>query len=153
MGVAALVAAGWAAARGTTPGSAPPAQAPGWRRVLFDGFGGHRLNRRVWTPYTGRPGGDPGGWWEPDRVVVRGGALNLDTSRDPRLGNRWVSGGVSSAHGLEQRYGMYLARFRMDAGEGVAGVLLLWPKAPHWPPEIDFAETGGLSKRRRGWAS
>ena len=31
----------------------------------------------------------------------------------------------------------------MDAGKGVAGVLLLWPQAPHWPPEIDFAETGG----------
>ena len=137
--VVALVAAGWAVAN-EQPARSRPA---GGRRVLFDGFGGTRLNRRVWTPYTGRPGGDPGGWWEPSHVVVRNGVLNLETYRDPRLGDRWVSGGVSSARGLEQRYGTYLVRFRMDAGKGVAGVLLLWPQAPHWPPEVDFAETGG----------
>jgi beta-glucanase (GH16 family) len=136
--VAALLVAGWTAVH--APSSS---HAAGWRRVLFDGFSGDRLDRRVWTPYTGRPGGDPGGWWEPSHVVVRGGALNLETYRDPRVQDRWVSGGVSSAHAVQQRYGKYLARFRMDAGRGVAGVLLLWPKAPHWPPEIDFAETGG----------
>jgi beta-glucanase (GH16 family) len=124
-------------------GARMPGALPGWRRVLADDFGGTRLNRRVWAPYTGQPGGDPGGWWEPSHAVVRGGALNLETYRDPRVGGRWVSGGVSSARGLEQRYGMYLVRFRMDAGRGVAGVLLLWPQAPRWPPEIDFAETGG----------
>ena len=71
----ALVAAGWAVAN-EQPARSRPA---GGRRVLFDGFGGTRLNRRVWTPYTGRPGGDPGGWWEPSHVVVRNGVLNLET--------------------------------------------------------------------------
>lgn len=141
--VAALVVAGCATAGSQPSSTGPPARLPGWRRVLVDGFGGSRLNRHVWSAYTGRPGGDPGGWWEPGHVVVRGGALNLETYRDPGVGNRWVSGGVSSAHGLEQRFGTYLVRFRMDAGKGVAGVLLLWPSASHWPPEIDFAESGG----------
>jgi beta-glucanase (GH16 family) len=139
----ALVGAGWAVASGPLASSRPPRQLAGLRRVLFDGFGGNRLNRRIWTPYTGRPGGDPGGWWEPSHVVVRDGVLNLETSRDPRAGGRWVSGGVSSARGLEQRYGTYLVRFRMDSGKGVGGVLLLWPQVQHWPPEIDFAESGG----------
>jgi beta-glucanase (GH16 family) len=120
----------------------PPAHLPGWRRVLADQFDGRRLNTRVWGAYSGQPGGDPGGWWDPSHVVVRDGLLNLETYQDSRHRRRWVSGGVSSANGLEQRYGKYLVRFRMDAGHGVAGILLLWPQHG-WPPEIDFAETGG----------
>lgn len=126
----------------------PSGRPPEWRRVLFDGFGGGRLDRRIWSAYQGQPGGDPGGWWEPSHVVVRNGVLSLDTYRDPALRDRWVSGGVSSARGLEQRYGRYLVRFRMGDGTGVAGVLLLWPKASHWPPEVDFAETGGERPQR-----
>jgi beta-glucanase (GH16 family) len=80
---------------------------------------------------------------------VRNGVLELSTYRDPRHGRRWVSGGVSSSHALKQTYGKYLVRFRMDAGKGVAGILLLWPSADHWPPEIDFAESGGESSSRR----
>ena len=49
---------------------------------------------------------------------------------------------------IQQRYGKYLVRFRMAGGKGVAGILLLWPQAPHWPPEIDFAETGGEHTNR-----
>jgi beta-glucanase (GH16 family) len=138
-----MVLCGCATATVATAGSRMPGKLAGWRRVLADDFGGHRLNPRVWTAYTGQPGGDPGGWWAPSHVVVRAGVLHLGTYRDSRFGGRWVSGGVSSARGLEQRYGKYLVRFRMDAGKGVAGILLLWPQAPHWPPEIDFAETGG----------
>ena len=55
---------------------------------------------------------------------------------------------MSSADGLTQRYGSYDVRFRMDAGYGIASVLLLWPTADHWPPEIDFAENGGASTIR-----
>jgi beta-glucanase (GH16 family) len=150
-GSAAVV--GLATASGQPPAARLPPTPAGARRVLADAFAGSRLNRRVWTPYTGRPGGDPGGWWAPSHVVVRGGALHLETYRDSRYGNRWVSGGVSSARGLDQRYGTYLVRFRMDAGTGVAGVLLLWPQAPHWPPEIDFAESGGERATRREMAA
>jgi beta-glucanase (GH16 family) len=31
----------------------------------------------------------------------------------------------------------------MDRGEGVSFVALLWPVHDVWPPEVDFAETGG----------
>jgi beta-glucanase (GH16 family) len=146
LAAAALMVSGCATA--TRAASSLPPTPPGWRRVLADSFRGHHLNGRIWTPYTGQPGGDPGGWWDPSHVVVRNGVLHLETFRDPRFGDRWVSGGVSSARGLEQRYGKYLVRFRMAAGKGVAGILLLWPQAPHWPPEIDFAETGGEHTNR-----
>jgi beta-glucanase (GH16 family) len=118
-----------------------------WKRVFSDDFE-HGLDRSRWGEYSGQPGGDPGGWWDPSHVKVRKGVLNLETYRDPRIGGRWVSGGVSSSHALRQRYGKYLVRFRMDAGKGVAGIILLWPVRDVWPPEIDFAETGGTSNRR-----
>jgi beta-glucanase (GH16 family) len=74
--------------------------------------------------------------------------LNLETYRDPRYGNRWVSGGVSSAPALRQTYGKYEMRVRIDASRGVAFVALLWPVRNVWPPEIDFAENGGESRVR-----
>jgi beta-glucanase (GH16 family) len=122
----------------------PPAK---WQRVFSDDFR-HGLDRSSWGAYSGQPGGDPGGWWDPSHVEVRRGVLNLETYRDARFGDRWVSGGVSSSHALRQRYGKYLVRFRMDGGKGVQGIVLLWPVRDVWPPEIDLAETGGTSGAR-----
>jgi beta-glucanase (GH16 family) len=118
-----------------------------WRRVFFDDFR-HGLASSRWGRYSGQPGGDPGGWWAPSHAVVAHGILNLETYRDPRFDGRWVSGGVSSAHALTQTYGRYEVRVRMDAGKGVAMIVLLWPSGNEWPPEIDFAENGGETKRR-----
>jgi beta-glucanase (GH16 family) len=119
-----------------------------WRRVFFDDFSrGLRASR--WGKYTGQPGGDPGGWWAPSHVVVSNGVLNLETYRDPRYGGRWVSGGVSSAPALKQKYGRYEVRLRMDPGQGIGFTALLWPVGDEWPPEIDFAENGGETNARR----
>jgi beta-glucanase (GH16 family) len=125
---------------------------PRWQLVFSDDFNGP-LDPARWGEYSGQPGGDPGGWWDPSHVVVRRGALELRTYRDARFGGRWVSGGVSSANAVRQTYGRYVVRFRMDHGRGVAGILLLWPVSEHWPPEIDFAETGGTARRGRGEAA
>ena len=118
-----------------------------FKLVFHDDFNAP-LNERHWGRYSGQPGGDPGGWWDPSHVVVRGGRLRLETYRDRRFGNRWVSGGLSSSHAVKQKYGRYDVRFRMDRGIGVAGILLLWPVKDHWPPEIDFGETGGRRHAR-----
>jgi beta-glucanase (GH16 family) len=126
----------------------PTGGLPGWQRVFADDFT-KRLSPGKWGAYSGQPGGDPGGWWAPSHVVVRHGILSLKTYRDRRFGARWVSGGVSSSPALKQRYGKYKVRFRIDRGKGVAAVLLLWPVADKWPPEIDFAEDGGKSNARR----
>jgi beta-glucanase (GH16 family) len=126
----------------------PTADLPGWRRVFADDFTGAALDAASWGAYSGQPQGDPGGWWEPSHTVVAGGAALLRTYRDPDRSGRWVSGGMSSAPGLKQTYGKYLVRFRMDRGYGVAPVLLLFPSADHWPPEIDFAEDGGATHVR-----
>jgi beta-glucanase (GH16 family) len=118
-----------------------------WKLVFADDFSGG-LDRSRWIMYSGQPGGDPGGWWDPSHVNVVNGILDLQTYRDARFGGRWVSGGVSSSPALRQRYGKYLVRFRMDAGRGVLGVLLLWPAGNVWPPEIDFAENAGKDDKR-----
>ena len=121
----------------------PLGDLPGWKRLFSDDFNGSALNTAAWGTYSGQPGGDPGGLWDPFHVVVHGGLLELQTYQDPAHGERWVSGGVSSAQALKQTYGKYLVRFRMDPGYGVAGIVLLWPSSGGWPPEIDFAEDGG----------
>jgi beta-glucanase (GH16 family) len=127
--------------------AAAPRTSAKWKRAFVDDFT-HGLDRSRWGEYSGQPGGDPGGWWDPSHVTVRNGVLNLETYRDSRFGGRWVSGGVSSSHGVRQRYGRYVVRFRMDGGKGVQGIVLLWPAPDVWPPEIDFAETGGTTNRR-----
>jgi beta-glucanase (GH16 family) len=152
---AAVLAAAATFVEGSAPSTGTPVQHPAakqhakshWKRVFFDGFG-HGLRRSKWGRYSGQPGGDPGGWWDPSHARVRHGVLELRTYRDKRFGSRWVSGGVSSARALSQRYGKYRVRFRMDGGKGVSGIVLLWPTADHWPPEIDFAEDGGSDGRR-----
>jgi hypothetical protein len=126
----------------------PTGNIPGWREVFSDDFTGSSLNQRDWGPYSGQPGGDPGGWWDPSHVEVGGGMLKLESYVDPahanpKNPNGYVSGGVSSAPALHQTYGKYLVRFRIDKGHGIAGVLLLWPSNDVWPPEIDFGEDGG----------
>lgn len=143
------------ASRTTAPSGAriPAGHPRGWRRVFSDDFLGGRLDSRKWGTYSGQPGGDPGGWWDPSHVVVRDGVVRLQSYRDGRFNNRWVSGGMSSARGLKQAYGRYDVRFRMDRGRGIAGVLLLWPVADHWPPEIDFAEDGGGASSRRSMSA
>jgi hypothetical protein len=126
----------------------PSGDLPGWRRVFADDFTGTSLDAGSWGAYAGQPRGAPGAWWEPSHAVVAGGAALLRTYRDPAQGGRWVSGGMSCARALRQTYGKYLVRFRMDAGYGVAPVLLLFPSGDHWPPEVDFAEDGGATRDR-----
>ncbi len=118
----------------------PSGDIPGWKLVFADDFNGTALDGSRWGAYSGQPGGDPGGWWDPSHVVVHDGLLDLQTYQDTKLNKGWVSGGVSSGKGLSQIYGKYLVRFRMDKGYGIAGVVLLWPSNEQWPPEIDFAE-------------
>ena len=145
--VALLAAAAGSMVCATACGSSAPAAASPWKLVFHDDFNSP-LNEHHWGRYEGQPGGDPGGYWDPSHVVVRNGRLRLETYRDRKFGNRWVSGGLSSSHAIKQAYGRYDVRFRMDRGPGVAGILLLWPVRDAWPPEIDFAETGGLRNVR-----
>jgi beta-glucanase (GH16 family) len=144
----AAVALTFAGGRGADRQASAAVTAAGhWRLVFSDDFR-HGLRKSSWGRYSGQPGGDPGGFWDPSHVTVRRGILTLDSYRDSQFGGRWVSGGVSSSHALRQRYGRYSVRFRMDRGKGIAGILLLWPSADVWPPEVDFAETGGISAAR-----
>jgi beta-glucanase (GH16 family) len=126
----------------------PTGNPPGWREVFSDDFTGTSLDWR-WTSYWGQPGGDPGGFFDPTHVAVSNGTLVISAYRDPADDvwdagpGTYVSGGISSSPSFAQTYGKYLVRFRMDAGQGVALAILLWPQSNTWPPEIDFAEDNG----------
>jgi beta-glucanase (GH16 family) len=124
----------------------------GWSEVFADDFTGSSLDSQ-WTAYWGLPGGDPGGFFDPTHVTVSGGQLVISAYKDPTdttwdAGpNTYVTGGISSSPSFAQTYGDYLVRFRMDAGQGIAHAILLWPQSNAWPPEIDFSEDNGAQRQ------
>ena len=130
----------------------PTGSPKGWREVFSDDFNGTALDWQ-WTSYLGQPGGDPGGFFDPSHVTVSGGELVIGGYQDPSdlewdAGpDTYVTGGVSSSPSFAQTYGKYLVRFRMDAGQGVAHAILLWPQTNTWPPEIDFSEDNGSDRQ------
>jgi myo-inositol-hexaphosphate 3-phosphohydrolase len=121
----------------------PTGDLPGWTLSFTDDFLGTSLNLEEWHTYSGRPNGAPLAQWDPSHVVVQDGLLELQTYQDPEYPGLWTSGGLKLD--LSQTYGKYLVRFRMDEGDGVAGISLLWPTDKDWPyeDEIDFAEDAG----------
>lgn len=122
-------------------GLAPPGVAAlaGYTRSYTTDFPGRTLPSG-WLPFTGVPGGDPGGHFAANHVAVHDGLLQLSTWRDKNFGMHWVTGGLCQC-GLAKTYGAYLVRSRIT-GAGPNESQLLWPASNTWPPEIDFNETG-----------
>lgn len=153
--VAALVAVprleskGHPGAKAAKPGVAMPADnLPGWRLTYRTDFNGNSLPDG-WKPYSGEPGGDPYGYWDPANVTVSNGELHLRTMADddPQRPNTYSTGGVGF-YGNTQEYGMYLVRMKGDSEPGLqmSNIALLWPAEQVWPPEIDFYEDVGGSR-------
>jgi hypothetical protein len=135
------------ASRGATrrlpTGAMPVGDLRGWRQVLAQDFTSSRLPRG-WGTYSGQPGGNPNGWWQPSHVALRGKDLHLVGDWHD---GRFVTGGLMSP--MATTYGKYEVRFKVSRAPGVAYVLLLWPADESWPMggEIDFAEDGGGARR------
>ena len=124
----------------------PTGNLPGWHLVYSQGFNGTSLPPG-WTAYTGEPGGDPEGYWDPANVTVSGGELHFRTTPDDDPNHPGVSstGGVGF-YGNPQTYGMYLVRLKGDYEPGLrmSNIALLWPNGNNiWPPEMDFFEDSG----------
>ncbi len=119
---------------------APTQDLPGWRLVASEDFNSDRLPAG-WGAYSGHPGGNPGGWWEPSHAVVGDGELRLEGSV---ADGRWTTAGVMFS-AATRTYGKFEVRFRIATGYGVKYAFLLWPASGRWPEdgEIDFAEDGG----------
>ncbi len=85
------------------------------------------LKPHTWTLYEGQPACCKDSFWAKSHVVSKSGALRIQTYRDPRFGNAWVSGGVSMARLVNQTYGRWVVRFRMPRGTGVGMDVALRP--------------------------
>ncbi|MEI6621277.1 MAG: family 16 glycosylhydrolase [Actinomycetes bacterium] len=129
------------ATTGPATNGVPAATAPAgtWSLVYQDDFSGPVVvgprNSR-WHSYSGMPGGNPMGRWDPNNVVVGNGQMLLKTTRQ---GSRWVTGGAGNQ--VTQTYGRWQVRMKMPYSPAVKFAVLLWPTGD-WPPEIDFAERG-----------
>jgi len=113
---------------------------PGYQLEYVNNFDGSTLPPG-WDVFSGLPGGDPGGQFASTHVLVQGGLLRLNTWRDPKYQDRWVTGGLCQC-GVTRKFGAYFVRSRVTGG-GANEVQLLWPATNTWPPEIDFNENGG----------
>ena len=70
--------------------------------------------------------------------------LTLKGYKDPAAKSGvFVTGGVGMTDAHAQTYGKYLVRMRVDRGDGISAIALLWPQPDVWPPEVDFYEDGG----------
>jgi len=122
-----------------------PSALPGYTQSYATAFNSSTLPAG-WQVYTGKPGGDPGAQFAASQVTLSGGLLHLTASQDatqnPTGAGNWVTGGLCHCGSPGQIYGAYFVRERVT-GAGPTAVNLLWPDANVWPPEIDFAETGG----------
>jgi hypothetical protein len=112
-------------------------------QVFRDDFDGSALDRSTWKAlYTGQY------WngmfhWDPAQVEIGGGKLTIATERD---GGSWASGGLSTIPD-GQTYGSYEFHARIDAGQGTAAAILLWPSDGQWTDEVDIIETHDSSRQ------
>jgi beta-glucanase (GH16 family) len=138
-----------AAARTAAPSGVamPVGDLPGWHQTFADDFTTTDPTKR-WFVYQGAPGGDPGGWFLRSHVTQSNGRLLITASRaSTPVGNIYATGGVSNSKVFAQTYGRFEFRFRMDQGYGVNFAMLLWPSDNSWPPEVDVAESDGITPR------
>ena len=122
-------------------GTSPPGSVAGWQLTYSTDFPGNSLPSG-WGAYSGEPGGDPDGNWEPSNVSVSGGALHL-------MATSSAQGGVHF-YGNPQTYGMYLVRMKGDYEPGLSinNLAILWPSQQGvWPPEVDFFQDVGGSRQ------
>jgi beta-glucanase (GH16 family) len=135
-------------------GESMPGAIPGWTQTFADDFTSPSTlsNYQV---YGGTPTDGSNACWAPSHVAVTGGEMVLKAYKDPAAiaangctgdANQMVTGGVKLTSN-SQTYGKYEIRMRVDNGQGVSLVTLLWPTGDTWPPEIDFTEDNGAAPR------
>ncbi len=118
-------------------GEPGPTDLRGYRLTYATHFPGSRLPRG-WYSFSGVPGGTVGDVFSPAHVVISRGVLQLNTFRDPRYQNRWITAGICQC-GRPFTYGAVFIRSRIT-GPGPNSAELLWPYSNVWPPEIDIYE-------------
>jgi hypothetical protein len=135
-------------------GQAVPGQIPGWTQTFTDDFA-RPSTLSNYQIYGGTPTDGSNACFAPSHVAVTGGEMVLKAFRDTAAivkngctgdADQMVTGGVKLTSN-SQTYGKYEIRMRVDNGQGVSVVALLWPTGDTWPPEIDFTEDNGASPR------
>ncbi len=106
-------------------------------QVFRDDFNGSQLDRGIWKAvYSGEYHNEMFRW-DPSQIQVGDGRLTIATERAE---DGWVSGGLATIPD-GQTYGSYEFRARVDAGQGTAAAILLWPSDNEWTDEVDIVET------------
>jgi beta-glucanase (GH16 family) len=126
------------------PTGPPATTTAGWQRPLLTENFTSPLRDSIWSVYDDPNGDTPR---SEDAVRVANGYLNITGGFNSS--GKDVSGGVGSR--IDQKYGRWEVRFRVDQGAGYSAVLLLWPdNDSDWPQagEVDFAEIANADRSR-----
>jgi len=105
--------------------------------IMRDDFNGASLNRDNWNAIYQGQYGNGMFRWEHSQLEVADGKLTIATENE---GGQWLSGGLSQIP-EGQTYGSYEFRARIDPGQGMASVILLWPSSNQWTDEVNILET------------
>jgi beta-glucanase (GH16 family) len=120
--------------RGSTNGASSASRTRSgvdWQPAYSFDFDGSRLDTSVWNPYNS-VGGFGHGYRRPSAISVEDGLLRI-TARDD------VTGGMG--HRVDQKYGRWEFRARLDKGRGFGSAILLWPETENKDDgELDMME-------------
>jgi glycosyl hydrolase family 16 len=126
------------------PTGPPAATTAGWRNPAFSEDFSSSLRDSVWSVYDDPNGDSPR---SEDAVSIANGYLNITGGFN--AAGKDVSGGVGSR--IDQMYGRWSVRFRVDKGAGYSAVVLLWPdNDSDWPQagEVDIAEIANAPRAK-----
>jgi hypothetical protein len=128
---------------GSTPsGESPSSSLAGFSLKYLEQFDGSSLPSG-WDEYSGGDSGpqstDAEATFEPNMCQVSSGELHLMAQGTSTCGMHYANGA--------QEYGAWFIRMKADAEPSSSAVfddiMLLWPDATSWPPEIDIYEDNG----------
>jgi beta-glucanase (GH16 family) len=139
-----------------------------WVTAFSDDFNGTQLDTSKWsTCYDWRPaatngctngGNNEQEWYLPQQVSLKNGSANLTATNQPITVNTqhgqktypYRSGMISTGRAdtnskvkWASKYGYFIARMKVNGGQGVWPAFWLLPANRVWPPEIDIMELLG----------
>jgi beta-glucanase (GH16 family) len=113
-----------------------------WQLTFEDEFEGDRLDTTIWD--TGYKAGDKEAqYYVEDAFELEDGILKIRAEERQVNDRKYASGIITTQGTFDQRYGRFVVRAKVPAGQGLWPAFWLMPSSRTHPPEIDVFEILG----------